>query len=116
MNPKAKGTMAETAVVKWLQAEGWSHAERRIMHGGKDKGDILIGRDFVLEVKNHKSYAWAEWMKETETERFNAAATFGVLIVKPRGVGETRVGEWWACIPLKQMNMLLKRWRLQADD
>jgi riboflavin synthase alpha subunit len=114
---KAKGTLAETALVDWLRENGWSHAERRIMYGAKDKGDITLGdMDFVVEVKNHKTYAWSTWMHETEAERVNAAATFGVLVVKPRGLGVTRVGDWWACLPMNQMNLLLKRWRFQADD
>lgn len=114
---KAKGTLAETALVDWLRDNGWAHAERRIMHGAKDKGDILLPvMDFVIEVKNHKTYAWSTWMHETEAERVNAAATLGVLVVKPRGLGVTRVGDWWACLPMNQMNLLLKRWRFQADD
>jgi hypothetical protein len=55
-------------------------------------------------------------MHETEAERVNAAATFGVLVVKPRGLGVTRVGDWWACLPMNQMNHLLKRWSVQFDD
>ena len=107
---KAKGTFAETAVTKFLQENGWPQAERRILHGANDKGDILLTPEFMLEVKNQKTYQFTEWMRETETERVNAGAKFGVLIVKPRGVGESRVGEWWACMPLNQMNLLLKKW------
>jgi hypothetical protein len=55
-------------------------------------------------------------MHETEAERVNAAATFGVLVVKPRGLGVTRVGDWWGCLPMNQMNLLLKRWSVQFDD
>lgn len=38
--PKAIGTAAETAVVRYLAAHGFPAAERRALHGATDLGDI----------------------------------------------------------------------------
>ncbi len=51
---KQKGTAAETAVVKYLKANGFPKAERRALQGSLDKGDISGIDDVVLEVKDHK--------------------------------------------------------------
>lgn len=37
---KAKGTAAESAVVKYLREQGWPSAERRALNGASDRGDI----------------------------------------------------------------------------
>lgn len=39
-SPKAIGTAAETAVVRYLAAHGFPAAERRALHGATDLGDI----------------------------------------------------------------------------
>ncbi len=39
---KQKGTAAETAVVKYLKANGFPKAERRALQGNLDKGDISL--------------------------------------------------------------------------
>ena len=50
----------------------------------------------IIEVKNRRAYAIGEWLDETEVERKNAGRNSGLLVVKPRGVGLGRVGDWWA--------------------
>jgi hypothetical protein len=37
---KGKGTAFETLIVRYLQSKGWTHAERRVLQGQADKGDI----------------------------------------------------------------------------
>ena len=99
-NPK--GTWAETQVVNHLTDVHGLQAKREAKHGSKDEGDIhvtggLLGPGpLVIEVKNRKSYQIGEWLWETEAERDNAGADTGLLVVKPRLVGATRVGDWWA--------------------
>jgi hypothetical protein len=103
-NPsKQKGTSAETAVVKYLIANGFPEAERRTLSGAYDKGDISGVKDVVLEVKDHKKMDLAGWVKELEVERTNALATTGAVIHKKRGT--TNVGEWYATMPV---NLYLK--------
>jgi hypothetical protein len=72
-------------------------------------GDITGVPHVVFEVKNQRIYKIPAWIKETEIERNNAEATFGILIVKPNGIGVSKVEEWWAIVPLSQMVELLQK-------
>jgi hypothetical protein len=103
---KQKGTLAETAVVEYLKTF-WDCVERRALSGKFDKGDIAGVPYTTVEIKNHKSYKFPEWMDETEHERINADTQYGILVVKPNKVGVTKVGKWWAVLPLEQIAGIL---------
>jgi Holliday junction resolvase len=108
---KQKGTSAETALVRFLSGQGFPNAERRALGGGgfgEDLGDITGTPCLAWEVKNHKAYHIPAWLKETETERVNAKADYGILAVKPNGVGLTNAGQWWAIMPMEAMVRLLR--------
>lgn len=104
---RRKGTAAETAVTDYLRGT-WPHAERRALNGAKDRGDIAGIPGAVWEVKSGARLALPEWMRETETERVNDGAAVGLLVIKPKGVGVTKVGEWPALLPLSTMVQLLR--------
>lgn len=104
---KQKGTLAETAVAEYLK-QTFPAVERRTLNGQYDKGDIAGVPNAVIEVKNQKTYKISEWMKETEQERINAKESLGILVVKPNGVGVSRVNEWWAVVSLETIVKLLK--------
>lgn len=93
---RAKGTAAETLVVKYLQSTYWPHAERRALAGGQDKGDITGTPGLAWEVKSAKTLCVPAWLRETEAERVNAKADYATLVIKPEGVGGTRVGQFYA--------------------
>ena len=61
----------------------------------------------AVEIKNHASYKFPEWLRETEVERVNAKADVGLLVVKPNGVGLGSVDQWWAIMPVGAMMKLL---------
>ena len=110
---KQKGTAAETALVRFLQGQGFPNAERRALGGGscgEDLGDITGIPALCMEVKNHRIYKIPSWLTETETERINAKADFGILVVKPVGIGMTTksVGQWWGILPMQAMIDLLR--------
>lgn len=105
---KQKGTAAETAVVNYMRDHGFPGAERRALNGNADKGDINAGPGLCIEVKAHKRYSIPEWMTETAIEAINARADYGVLIIKPVGVGTTRTADWWCVMSLEQMLNLLR--------
>ena len=108
---KAKGTAAETALVNWLREHGFPGAERRALGGGgfgEDLGDITGTPCLAWEVKNHKSYKFPEWLQETKIETENAKADFGILVVKPNGVGLSRPGDWWAMMKVEDIVNLLR--------
>jgi len=106
---KQKGTSAESAFVKNERIlESFPMVERRALSGVNDMGDVAGAPGLVFEIKNHKSYKFPEWLKETEVERINAKADYGVLIVKPNGVGLGSVQDWWAVMTVGEMLNLLR--------
>ena len=102
--PKARGTAAETAVTRWLAANGFPNAERRALRGTLDAGDISGCPGLCVEVKGGDAARTAghgliiQWLAETETERRNAGAQVGVLVVQRKGFGPDRAGMWWALV------------------
>jgi len=105
---KAKGTVAESALVKYLLQQGFPGAERRALTGNNDHGDITGIPGLVMEVKNQRTYHIPAWLDETEIETANAKADFGLLIIKPNGVGLGNVGDWWAVLPVCDAISLLR--------
>lgn len=106
---KQKGTSAESAFVKNERVlELFPHVERRALSGVNDMGDVSGAVGLVFEIKNHKAYKFPEWLKETEVERINAKADYGVLVVKPNGIGLNSVDQWWAVMPMGAMLNLLR--------
>jgi len=104
---KDRGTRAETAVVRWLQANGWPSAERRALRGNADAGDITGTPGICWEIKGgtaardaitatRSSNQITEWLAEAERERATDNASFGVLVVQTPGV--TDPGRWWAVV------------------
>jgi hypothetical protein len=97
--PKAIGTAAETAVVRYLITAGFPQAERRALRGTYDFGDITGTPGLVWEVKGGEAAKTAsdnqvvEWLHETEREQHNANAQVGVLVVQRR---QKNVSAWWA--------------------
>ena len=104
---KQKGTLAETAVADYLK-QTFSAVERRTLSGANDKGDIAGVPNCVVEVKNQRTYKIHEWMKETETERINAEADLAILVIKPNGVGVSKVNQWWAVVSLETITKLIE--------
>lgn len=84
---RAKGTGAETAVVRYLRANGFPHAERRALGGTQDRGDIAGVISTVIEVKNCARMELAQWVDEAEQEAGNDNAMYGVVWHKRRGQG-----------------------------
>ena len=91
---KAKGTAAESALVAALRRLGWPHAERLALSGKYDKGDTTGHPGVVFEMKDAKTWAAPAWLRETETERINAKADYGILVIKVPGVGYPNAEKW----------------------
>lgn len=99
---KAKGTAAESAVVTFLRANGFPHAERRALAGADDLGDVLVTAGVIVECKAGAAAEQASdgqiaaWLDETERERVNANAALALLVTKRKGKGAANAGQWWA--------------------
>lgn len=99
---KNRGTAWETAVVKYLRENGFPGAERRALSGSNDKGDITVCPGIIAECKDWADYGdgdVADWWKQTATERKNANAAIGLLVVKrayrPTGMAWCWMQDGW---------------------
>lgn len=100
--PRQIGTAAETAVTRYLVANGWPFAERRALHGNQDRGDITGTPSLCWEIKAGKAAHSAsdgqvqEWLGELDAVRDRVHADVGVLVLSRSGYGASRAGHWWA--------------------
>ena len=102
--PRDIGTAAESAVCRYLAANGFPHAERRSLKGTFDQGDVTGTPGICWEVKGGAAAKTASdgliatWLDETDLERVNARADIGVLVVQRAGIGPANAGRWWAVV------------------
>lgn len=107
-NPSGrKGWAGESPVLDYLKRRGFRHVFRLRTQGPQDKGDIGNLFDVCIEIKNQARYDIPGWMRETAKEKKNAEAETAALIVKPKGVGATKVAEWWTILTLEDYVSLL---------
>lgn len=121
-NPsKAKGTKAESDLVRWARGRGFPHAERLALSGALDGGDIRLtplGWSpglVVVEVKAHAiagrgipaDALLAAWMGEAERERVTSGADHCPLVLRRTGAGAGDPGRWWAWLPSWSMAALM---------
>ena len=99
-----RGKQVERDVVKWLRVNGFPHAERAVRTGysngdayGPDLGDITGTPGLVWQVTDRadidQDAVLATRLADTERQRAEANANFGLLVVKRRGVADP--GRWW---------------------
>lgn len=116
--PKAKGTWAETAVVKWLATQGWKNARRNALTGALDSGDIdVIPEDpppIIISVKNGyggKACVTCNHIRPVQTDsalfrewwvHLNAVAqrrnqgAMVLLVIKKAGKTDPQYWHWYA--------------------
>jgi hypothetical protein len=103
--PKAIGTAGETAVVRYVNTNGFPGAERLALHGTLDEGDAALCPGVGVEVKAGKAAEAASdaqvaaWLAEAETERVNRRADVMGLVLKRKGKGAASAGQWWVYLP-----------------
>jgi hypothetical protein len=115
---KAKGTAAETAVVRFLRANGYPHAERRALAGAQDRGDVAGIPGLMIEVKNEARLRLAEWLDEALTEagrKPHQVEGFGVGVVWHKRRGKSSPGDWYVTMDGWVFLELLERWT-DAND
>src|SRR5688572_23748165 len=99
--------MAESAVVAYLRGNGWLYAERRALQGSLDKGDVTGTPGLVWEVKYaNGGIRMAAWVAETEVERLNAGADYGLLVVKPAALGAKQTERWYTVMNAQSFERL----------
>ena len=120
-----KGPLAEAQVVACLQEHGWPYAERRVMGGRNDRGDVSGVPGVVVEVKSQVALDLAGWLSEAEVERENlchetgrtvhAAAKCPVVAVvwhKRRGKGSPL--DWYVTMTGRDFLALLTEYTREA--
>lgn len=101
--------MAESAVVGFLRLNGFLQAERRSLKGSLDQGDVTGTPGLCWEVKYADGgIRMGAWMAQTEIERLNSDSEFGILVIKPRGLGVRSVGRWYAVMSSAGHDRLLE--------
>ena len=108
---KQKGTTYETQVRIHLNDNGFPNAERQVLHGNKDTGDIKgiasPTSKVILQCKNHQTMQLSSWLNDTE-EQANNANALGILIHKRKGYGENKFNQQYATMTLETLLKLLK--------
>lgn len=85
-----KGSLFESQIVAYLQEHGFPAAERRVMGGTRDRGDVAGIPAVVIESKNSPDYVrkLSVWLDEANEEADNGKADeIGVVWHKRRGKG-----------------------------
>jgi len=108
---RQKGTLAESAVARWLVRLGYA-VERRALHGNADRGDIIGVPNWTIEIKNVRTPYYQAWLREAEAERKNAGTEYTVVLHKPHGVSVDHPEEWVAVMSAGQWAAITKalRW------
>lgn len=109
---KQKGTAFEQQVVDYLNSALETDTFHRLsLRGTQDEGDIwglfAHNKRVVIEAKNHRRLALAEWLDEAEAERGNADALAGLVIHKRKGKGAANFGETYVTMTLADLLALL---------
>jgi hypothetical protein len=105
-NPK--GTKLETAIANYLITRGWPYAKRIPKGGARDKGDVTLGDGFpvTIQAKDRKGFEMAETQRGLKDQMHNAGVPWGFAVHKKRGT--TKVGEYYAVLPVDVMMDILE--------
>lgn len=71
-------------------------------NGGPMPG-VLFKIKWGSEARNTELPEMGPWLAETETERVNAGADIGVLVIQRRGYAPTRAGHWRAIVSINDL-------------
>lgn len=103
---KRRGDQFERDVLALARTRGFPFAERTRPGRREDQGDIWLAPGLILQVKDQKTPVWRDWLSELESQRLEARADHGILVVKRRGTGG-RPPLNLAVMPLDSMLRLL---------
>ena len=103
---KRRGSRFETEVVAYLAEHGFPLAERRVMGGTRDRGDVAGIPGWTLELKAERSLDLAGALSEARTEAANAGTLDYAAVLKRRSHG---IGDAYVVLPLDRFAHLLRR-------
>jgi hypothetical protein len=109
---KARGTRYEREIVDYLSP--MFDTQRLPRTGAKDEGDVEVRFNnfrLIIEAKNHKALALADWLKQAEVEANNRedkltdTACVPVVFAKRRGKGTANS---YVIMDAEEFTLLLK--------
>lgn len=100
--PKDKGTKAETGVVNWAKTHDMWKADRIILHGVKDHGDVKLTDRVMVQVKDGYTegrpptdYLIGKWLEAVETQRKAGGFEYAMLVHKRAGRASPDGWRWY---------------------
>lgn len=112
---KQKGTSFETLIKRYLNSNGFAKAERTVLKGGEDTGDIngvvnpANGRPVAIQCKNQRKLSLSGWLDATvEQAKRLGESTLPALVVKRAGKGEKAIGDTYVVMRLSDFVTVLK--------
>ena len=103
---KRRGSRFEADVVDYLAGHGFPLAERRVMGGTRDRGDVAGVPGWTLELKAERSLDLAGALSEAKTEAANAGTLDYAAVLKRRN---HPVAAAYVVLPLDRFAHLLNR-------
>jgi Holliday junction resolvase len=109
---KQKGTSFETLIRQYLNDNGFPNAQRTVLKGGGDTGDINgiknSNRQIAVQCKNQKSFSLSAWLNDTVEQADNLGGALPALVVKRPGKGEKALGDSYVVMRLSDLVSLLQ--------
>lgn len=102
---RRRGSRFERDVADYLAGQGFPAAERRVMGGARDRGDIAGVTGWVLEVKATRDLDLAGALKEAQAEARNAGVVDYAAVLKRRN---HPVASAYVVLPLDRFVHLLR--------
>jgi Holliday junction resolvase len=102
---KQKGTRFEREVCEFLVAAGFPGADRGVLRGSRDRGDVIGVPGWVLELKATRELDLAGAVDEARVEAINANTLMYAAVIKRR---RRSIGEAYFVLPLALAARLIK--------
>lgn len=110
---KKRGTTTETMVVNYLRDNGFDRAERRVLHGTNDQGDVTGIDGVCIEIKGERKKHFSAWKAETVKEAANAGAGMYFLVDR---VEYKPVERWEVHIPWNLLDSPILKFGEEVRD
>jgi Holliday junction resolvase len=106
--PRRRGSRFEADVCTFLREHGFPLAERRVMGGARDRGDVAGIPGWVIECKATRELDLAGALTEAKAEAVHASTDNYAAVLKRRN---HPVSSAYVVLPLDRFAELLRRTR-----
>lgn len=101
----ARGRKTQSLIADWFRAHGYSKA--KAIEAFLPGADITGVDGFSIEVKATSKGDLLAALRQAQTNAIECQTP--VVIWRPNGYGETRIGEWVVALTLKDFTNLIER-------